>query len=694
MVEQAIDRSVHVGGLVRVLTPAQAKAQTQAPAAPALQVEALAAHVQKCWHAARQAKINTVEPRMLSAVRRRRGEYDPGKLMQIRETGGSEIFMMLSSNKCRAASSWLRDTYSGVGAEKAWAVRPTPEPEFPPTMMQEALQEATASAQKYILATGEQPSPAGMREMLLRIRDRMMAAVHEDATDAAARMERFMEDQLAEGGFREAFSAFLDDLTTFPTAILKGPVLRRKPALGWAEDGMGGWKPVVETKLVREWERVDPFRFYPSPYSTTIEDGYTIEHHPLSRRALTELIGVEGYDETKIREVLDEYGRGGLRNWLTSDAQRNEAEGRIDPQSTGVGDGDPRIDALQFFGNVSGKMLREWGMSAEQIPDEAREYDCEVWLIGRVVIKAMLNPDPLARKPYYAASYESIPGMFWGNSVVDLIADCQDACNAAARALMNNMGIASGPQVSVNVQRMPQGERLTTMHPWKIWQFESDPFGSTAPPLDFFQPQSNAQELMAVYEKFSVLADEFSGIPRYMTGDASVSGAGRTASGMSMLMSNAGKTIKQVIANVDTRVVEPALYRLHYLNMLDTDVDQLLKVGDIKLQASGARALVMKEAAQVRRNEYLQIALNSPVAQQVLGMEGVAELLREGAKSLDMPVDRVVPPLEVLKTRWMAQAQAQQAQQGQQAPAPGGGEQLMDGTPTTDNFAPPGSLTR
>ena len=46
---------------------------------------------------------------------------------------------------------------------------------------------------------------------------------------------------------------------------------------------------------------------------------------------------------------------------------------------------------------------------------------------------------------------------------------------------------------------------------------------------------------MAVFEKFSQLADEYTGIPRYMAGIEGASGAGRTASGMSMLMGNAGR---------------------------------------------------------------------------------------------------------------------------------------------------------
>ena len=56
------------------------------------------------------------------------------------------------------------------------------------------------------------------------------------------------------------------------------------------------------------------------------------------------------------------------------------------------------------------------------------------------------------------------------------------------------------------------------MYPWKIWQTTSDPMGSSAKAIDFFMPGNNSAELMAVFQKFSEMADEYSGIPRYMTG--------------------------------------------------------------------------------------------------------------------------------------------------------------------------------
>jgi hypothetical protein len=246
----------------------------------------------------------------------------------------------------------------------------------------------------------------------------------------------------------------------------------------------------------------------------------------------------------------------------------------------------------------------------------------------------------------------------------------------------------------------------TSLHPWKVYLMTSDPYGNgAAPPVTFFQPPSNAAELMAVYEKFSVLADEYTGIPRYMTGDQNVGGAGRTASGMSMLMSNAGKSIKAVVTAIDQNVLKPAIERLYYYNMRWGD-DPDLK-GDAFVVARGASGLVVKEQAQVRRNEFLNIVLSNPAVAQVLGEEAIADLLRTLARGLDMDVDKIVPPPEVIRARIFQQRQQQlmaqnlaaaaaaKGQPGQPAPGPQGprtmpgqGQMLMDGAAPTDNFAP------
>jgi hypothetical protein len=689
--------TVSAGGLVTIKSlkgmadEARAAAQ-QANSQPV--VQALAGYIRKKWMSAMLAKQQTSEIKMLKSVRARRGEYDPDKLAQLREQGSSTIYMMLTSNKCRAASSWLKDTLVTATEDKPWTIEPSPMPELPPNQVQGIMQQAQQEVETLYMQ-GTPPTDQQVRERLLEMKDMAMSHMQDIAKRTAERMELKMSDQLFEGNWNKAFSEFLDDITTFPSAIMKGPVVRKRPKLKWVPGPNGTYDMSVVDELALEWERVDPFNLYPAADMSDIEDGAIIERHKLSRADLQAMMGVEGFSEDAIRGVLEEYGKGGLRDWIYVDMNKASAEGK---STMGVQQNPSElIDALQYWGSVQGQLLRDWGMTEEEIPDPLMDYPIEGWIVGHWTIKAAVNPDPMGRKPYFKASYEEVPGAFWGNSVADLCRDTQDICNAAARSLVNNLSIASGPQVVYNIDRLPQGENITQMYPWKVWQVTSDPLAGSAPPMQFYQPNSMAAELMAVYEKFATLADEYTGIPRYMTGDSPAGGAGRTASGMSMLMTNAGKSIKQVIANIDATVIKPAIDRLYFYNMrYGTDPD--LK-GDINVRAKGAASLVQKEQAQVRQNQFLQIALQSPVVQQVVGMEGIAELLRQSAKTLDLNPDLIVPPVEVIKQRMineqaMQQQQMQAAQTGGQvqaggsAPAPRPGAQLQNGAPVANSFAP------
>lgn len=697
----AVPQSGSLNGIMSFQSAASMQAQQKAELARTADVQqnqpviaGLAGHIKQFWTQANTAKI-TVEREMLDAVYARRGEYTAEKKAQIAKNKQPLIYMMVAASKMRQVESLLRDVLLGSGSEKPWTLSPSPDPKLPPKMITEVMQALQQEVQQALMM-GIDPSPEAIRTRLRLYREQLDNRLREEARIRCERMERKMEDQLVEGGIDVALDEFIADIATFKTAFLKGPVVRNKPSLDWGDDG----ELVVKTALTLEWERVDPFNMYPAPWARSINEGPLIEKHRLTRDELNQMIGIDGYSEPMIRKVLEEYGRSGLHDWLSIDSQRAAAEGKDQiAESTNTG----LIDALQYWGSASGQMLLDWGLEAEKVADPAKEYQIEAWVVGSYVIKAVLNADPLARRPYYAHSYQQVPGSVWGNAPYDLMHDCQDMCNAAARSLAANLGISSGPQVAIISNRLPPGEDVTEMYPWKIWQFDSDPMGSTAAPITFFQPQSNANELMTVYERFSALADEYTGIPRYMAGFNSGSGgAGRTASGMSMMIGNASKIIKQVLGGIDTHVISKLLERLFYYNMRYSD-DPELK-GDVRVVARGALSLALKEAAQVRRNEFLA-ATGNPFDMQIMGMEGRGEVLREAAKSLDMNVDKVVPPISVLKERQaiaqMREAQMHQAQVAGDAPgggggppgiasqpAPAGGEQLMDGSPTTDNYSP------
>lgn len=592
-------------------------------------------YIRSCWDAARNAK-QVIERQMLMSMRQRNGEYEADKLAAINKAGGSTIYMMVTEVKCRAAESWLRDILMDQGSPP-WDISPTPLPELDPSIKEEiqnifadALLKATQQSQ--IAPTAEEQ--AQLKETVEQdFRMRML----QEAQNRANRMKTKIDDQLTEGGWLNAFDAFVTDLVTFPAAFIKGPVVRRQRVLGWAvENGRTVPKPIE--RLAPEFERVDPFRIYPEPGITDINDGYIFQHHPMTRSTLADLIGVPGYDDDAIRQAL-EYGA--TTSWFISTVEAQKA----DQEKKFQYDRSPNklFDVLEFWGKVSGRMLREWGMSEQDIPDEAREYDANVWICGNYILKAVLNYDPLGEKPYVKANFIKIPGAFWGRGIPEVIADIQNVCNAAARAMVNNMGIASGPQVEVNVERLPPNEDVTALHPWKIWQVLNDPAGVNAPAIRFEQPDDRSAQLMAVYERFSRLADDHSGIPAYVHGDTDVQGAGRTASGLSMLMGSAGKGIRQVVMHIDNDVIKPMIQRQFVFNMRYDD-DESIK-GDCQIVAKGAVNLAVKETVNMRRVEFLNATAN-PIDVQIMGPGGRAAVLREVAKGLQMPEEEVVPTRE------------------------------------------------
>ena len=635
-------------------------------------IQGLASHVHKRWEVMRDHHQDNLEERLAQCVRARNMEYEPAKLAEIQEQGGSEIFMGIVSAKCRTATAWLRDTLLGTGADKPWSLSATPIPEVPPDITQAMQNIMQQNLMQYYDAGGEPPNEAELKQLASGMKDTAMRSMKFEAEKRVERMETKMEDQMLEGGFTKALFEFTNDIATFPYAILKGPIPRKRKAMKYVEGGLG----VVDV-LRDEWERVDPFKFYWMPWGDDIHSMPVAELHHLTRDDVENMLGVEGYDEDAVRSILTDFGSGGF-SWLDhNDDLMEAATGQdFDEANTDL------VAAIQLWDTIPGDVLLEWGLDEAEVEDPHKSYPCEVWMIDNIVVRAVLNYDPLGRKPYYMTSFEKVPGRIDGNGVADLCMDAQNMCNAAARALANNMGISSGPQVGVNISRLPNGEDITQMYPWKIWQFKQSDYQDSTPPMTFFQPNSNAAELMGVFDRFMAISDEVSGIPRYMTGQH-VPGAGRTSSGLSMLMSNAGKSIKQVISNIDHDVMRPMLERQYQRNLRYSDDPDL--IGDVQIVATGAMSLVVKEAEAVRKTDFLRLILESPVAQQIVGLPGTAELLRDLAGNLNTNVDRLVPSREdVQKQQELAQQQAmmmqemqaqQQAAQLQEDGTPKGGRQ-------------------
>lgn len=609
-----------------------------------LMESSLGAHIRRSWESAKTAK-QEVEYRLLDCLRRRKGEYDPNKLAAIRKEGGAEIYMMLTATKCRAAGAWIRDIMMPVN-EQPWGLQPTPVADVPDEYVAPVFQQM----QQQAMQAEQEGQQVDMAALIEQAREQVRQMAQDKAEEAAERHEDTIADQLAEGGWSEAFEQFVDDFVTYPAAFIRAPILRRVPTLEWLE----GWQPVKTTTIRPEFERVSPFDLYPSPDATGVDDGaFLIERARFTRMQLNQLIGVPSFNEESIRRVLEQYGQGGLRDWLWTDGERAELEGRGHEWLTHG----ETIDGLIYSGGAQGVTLLQWGVNPDDIEDPLAEYEIEAILIGQHVIRVRINRDPLERRPYHKASYQPVPGSFWGQAIPELMADIQDVCNATARSLVNNLAISSGPQVEVYEDRLQPQEDPTNIYPWKIWRTKDSQVTGNNAAVRFYQPSSNAGELLAVYEQFERRTDDATNIPRYTYGNENVGGAGQTASGLSMLMESANKGIKDAIRHIDRGVMRRVIEALWLYNMQYSE-DPSIK-GDCNVVARGSSAMLIREQTHMLRQQFLQMTANE-IDMGIVGMEGRRKLLESTAEKLDMP--GLIPTQEQMEHNLDEQQQAQQAQ--------------------------------
>ena len=162
--------------------------------------------------------------------------------------------------------------------------------------------------------------------------------------------------------------------------------------------------------------------------------------------------------------------------------------------------------------------------------------------------------------------------------------------------------------------------------PWKRWHVTNDPVGNNAkPPVEFFQPQSQCAGSAHCFQGVR------GSVRRRLARSQNISvgkpggGAGRTASGLAMLMGNASKILQTVAANIDRDVFEVALQQLADLVLLSDTTGLLTGEEDIYVQ--GVSVAVQRETQRQRQLEFLQHT-NNPTDMGIMGMKGRGIVLR------------------------------------------------------------------
>ena len=332
----------------------------------------------------------------------------------------------------------------------------------------------------------------------------------------------------------------------------------------------------------------------------------------MSKAELVGLYSTPGFHADGIREVYEEYPGGYIEPYEHSDHGDEVKEDAI------VGDGDAAdkaqgfYDTLGFYGAIRGDILKTFGI---EVTDDHRTYEAEIWLVDDIIIKAKLNPDPLGRRPFFAASFEPIPGAIWGESPVSRLESIHRICHATVKAMIRNMGYSSGIQGEVDPERLlDDTEDPRVIEPNSLKLVDNSAQYGGAPTYRFYQVPNIVPQLMDTLEKFQQQAYELIGIPRVAFGSSENLGTvGRTSGGVAMILNQASKSVKFALRIVEEQIIEPVIQTFIDYHLMSSN-DPTLK-GDIRVYARGVSGIVEKENKE-QKLEWVVQSISGWVGQQ------------------------------------------------------------------------------
>ncbi|MEY2654732.1 MAG: hypothetical protein RLZZ524_1760, partial [Pseudomonadota bacterium] len=498
---------------------------------PQRALDSLSHHCRTEFTAAYQAKqAGGIETRMHQDLRALRGEYDPEDLAEITKQGSTPVYLQLTAEKHYGALAWVTDLLT---QERPFGCDPTDVVTLPDIVKQEIVLQSRTELE--MASAGGLYNPMELASRVRYYEQEVSRRLHSHGKREAEATATTVDDVFTEGDWYQAILQWADDGIGIGTGILAGPCVRMGWCMEWA-DAEGTQDRAVK-KAIRYYYAVSPLDAYPSPGARHIDEGSFTERQRWSRSDFERVIGIKGFKDDRVRQILEQWPQG-RRDWMTGDVMRARLENRSQ-EFTNNAEG--YYDVARHWTSVSARMLQEWGMPEAAGMDPITEVAIEAYFVDSIVFGARVIDDPLRKRPYSVWQFRPVRGSFWGESLPRSMRSIQRICNAAARALCDNMGMASGPMVEIETDRLAANEKVTAIYPWRVWQTIKNPSGSPGPAVRPIVTQMYADQLLGVMQHFMPLADRLTGIPAYSYGVPETRGAAGTSSGLAQLRADAAR---------------------------------------------------------------------------------------------------------------------------------------------------------
>jgi hypothetical protein len=594
----------------------------------------LISFIQERYSRSEEAR-RTDETRWLKAYRNYRGLYGPD--VQFLSTEKSRVFVKVTKTKVLAAYGQIIDVLFSNN-KFPLSIDPSVLPEG---VVDSVHFDPKASPAAPAIPFGEEGAATIGNDFDLDKLEEMLGAMKDDLKDmpglkkgpgatptsvtfypamvAAKKMEKKIHDQLDESGASKHLRLSGFEMALFGTGVMKGPFAVNKEYPNWSEDGE--YKPTIKT--VPEASHVSMWNFYWDPdANNTDECQYVIERHKMSRTQLRALKKRPHFRSNVIDEIIA--GGEGYTKKYWEDTLKDYA----------LNYGVDRFEVLEYWGNVDVELLQDNDI---KVPEEFEgELQANIWYCNGKIIRLVLNPFKPAKIPYYAVPYELNPYSLAGVGVAENMDDTQTLMNGFMRMAVDN-GVLSGNLVfEIDETNLVPGQDMS-VYPGKVFRRQG---GAPGQALFGTKFPNVSQENLQMFDKARQLADESTGMPSFAHGQTGVSGVGRTASGISMLMNAASGSIKTVIKNVDDYLLAPLGKAFFNFNM-QFDFDPEIK-GDLEVNARGTESLMANEVRSQRLMQFMQI-VSTPT---LMPFAKMPYIVREIAKSMDLDPDKVSNNME------------------------------------------------
>jgi len=627
--------------------------------------------VQKHYKKASDAR-ETEETRWIQAYRNYRGLYGPD--VQFTSTEKSQVFVKVTKTKVLAAYGQITEVLFGNNKFPI-TVDPTSLPEGVEESVHFESNEEIKKAQnpnveEVKLLPGETKAAlkerlAGLKNKLTPVEDQLKKGVGSTPTQitfhpamvSAKKMEKKIHDQLEESNANKQLRVAAFECALFGTGVMKGPFAIDKEYANWNEEGE--YSPNIKT--IPQTSSVSLWNFYPDPDAANMDEAeYVVERHKMSRTQIRNLKRRPFFRSNAIDLAIAD-GESYTKEWweqaMEDDAQESKAE---------------RFEVLEFWGNVDTEVLEGHDID---IPSELSDMDqvsVNIWVCNGKVLRLVMNPFTPAIIPYYAVPYEVSPYSLFGVGIAENMDDTQTLMNGFMRMAVDNAALSGNMLIEVDETNLVPGQDLS-VYPGKVFRRQGGAPGQAIFGTKF---PNVSNENMQMFDKARVLADESTGFPSFAHGQTGVQGVGRTASGISMLMSAANGSIRNVVKNVDDYLLGPLAKAFFNFNM-QFDYDDEIK-GDLDVKARGTESLMANEVRSQRLMQFLGVVQN-PVLAPFAKMDYI---VREIAKSMDLDPDKLVNNMgdaaiqaELLKKFREENPPPPQPQAGPPQAAPQGGPQ-------------------